>query len=95
MNKKKDYADDIVSGRIPQQESFTQEEVKEIIGTMAAWCAEQIEHDRAELFMTKKDATDMVRICEFKTPVEALVDNGAMIDEQLGALAEFIRTYHV
>jgi len=89
--QKQKYVDDIVSGSLPDQESFTKEEMNYIAMSILAWCAEQIDHTWLE--MKHDDIDNLVANCEYKTPNEAIQDvEQGMEDEMLG-LRDFIMDY--
>lgn len=56
--QKQRYSDDIVSGKIPQQMIFSQDEVNILAKTITTWCALQIQH---ELEAQKEDMEDLVQ----------------------------------
>lgn len=80
--QKQDYADCITGGCIPDQETYTKEEVDYLCKSLLAWAALQVDHQLDESLVD--DIPNMVKVCEYKT-IE-----GALQDFQEGFREEFL-----
>jgi len=89
--KKQEYTEAIVSGNIPNQETYTKEEVLHLAKNILAWAALQIDHTWYE--MKHDDVPDLVKSCEYKTPVEAITDVEQDFEEKMFNLRDFINDW--
>ncbi len=86
--QKQKYVDDIVCGSLPDQESYTKEEVREIAKILLVWSAEQIDHSWGE--MKHDDVPDLVAQCEYKTIEEGIEDVQEGFENDILGLRDFI-----
>jgi|JI10StandDraft_1071094.scaffolds.fasta_scaffold176422_4 hypothetical protein len=89
MNEK--YTEDIINGVLPDQESFTKDEMREIALNVVSWAVLQVEHAWSE--MKHDDIPELVANCEYKTPEEAISDVQEGFDDEVYNLIEFM-THH-
>lgn len=86
--QKQKYANDIVSGSLPDQESFTKEEVKYLAGTILAWASQQIEHTLDEAL--HEDIPSLVANCEYVSIESGITDTELGIRNDFEELQDFI-----
>lgn len=89
--KKIAWTDCIVNGELPDQETFTKEEMEFLMKTVMTWVSLQMEHELEEV--EHKDIPELVRECEYKTIEDGCKDIQEGMLGQLGGLPEFFRTW--
>lgn len=85
------YIDAVVNGYIPEQETFTKDEVAWLMTTVAIWCSLQLEHEIDESF--HDDVQNLVANAEFETIEEGIEDVQEGIKERLYGLMDFMQKW--
>ena len=90
MNPEKEqkYIDDILGGSLPDQETFTKEEVFCISKVILSWASLQINHVIEEHF--HDDIPNLVAVCGYKTIEEGIEDTEQALKDELFGLRDYI-----
>lgn len=91
LETKLEYIDNVVSGCIPEQETYSKEEVMYLSKTLLIWAAEQIHNSISQIEI--EDIPSMVKECDYKTIEEATKDIQDSTIEELSELKKFISTW--
>jgi hypothetical protein len=89
--QKQDYVDLILSGGLPKQESFSQEEMKYLVISVATWASEQVR--KAVASAMHDDIPNLVQNCEYETIEEAIKDVQETFEEEILKTADFISEF--
>ena len=89
--QKAEYVDLIVGGGLPKQESFSQEQMKYLVMSVATWASEQVRHAMATA--KHDDIPGLVKNSEYKSIEEAVEDVQNGIEEEILKTADFISEF--
>lgn len=86
--KQEEYTEDIINGRIPNQNTFTHGEVDFLLKTLLAYVVNQI-NDTVDECKTQ-DMDELISDCGYKTIKEALIDKEMYWQEEIFSLSDFL-----